>query len=476
SHCRATFEDREYDLICMPFYGSVTLKTLIDHENWGLCFSGRDIQLLVRSIDHESLVKSNNEINLYDEMSGMSFAQAIAWWGACLAEAMHHAHQRRVLHRDIKPTNILITADGDPMLLDFNLAMQGPGAESAHQKLPNPLRQKDDSIGGTLAYMAPEHLEAMISGQSRLVDHRADIFSLGAVLYEALTRSDVIKKSHAPAENRAEMLQQALELRKIPAIPVRDIAPDVPYVLDKVIRKCIDPNPARRYTNAFELSEDLRAIARDLPLKYAGEPISNRIRRICRQNARTFVALSIMAILMFVGPGHSLYQNLEQDRIGRLVIDTQYDLNAARDATQNGNYNMAYVILRRVTDNLAQESALAHLQTEAKNQLLVTSQTQNAERKAADFIKQAAWERYRIIHSTRFGGEMNGEQSITQVMALIDPIVRQLSEIAARNVNRNAAVSSDNWVEYLTALQISDMTRWMDILLFDAICSQFRLG
>ena len=476
SHCRAMFEDREYDLICMPFYGSVTLKTLIDHEKWGLCFSGSDIQSLVRSIDHESLVKSHNEINLYDEMSGMSFAQAIAWWGACLAEAMHHAHQRRVLHRDIKPTNILITADGDPMLLDFNLAMQGPGAESAHQKMPNPLRQKNDSIGGTLAYMAPEHLEAMISGQSRLVDHRADIFSLGAVLYEALTRSDVIKKSHAPAENRAEMLQQALELRKIPAIPVRDIAPDVPYVLDKVIRKCIDPNPARRYTNAFELSEDLRAIARDLPLKNAGEPLTNRFRRIFRQNARTLIALSAMAILMFVGPGHSLYQNLEQNRIGRLVIDTQYDLNAAKDATENGNYQMAYVILRQVTDNLASESALAHLQTEAQNQLFLTSRTEQAERNAADFIKKASWQRYRIIHSTRFGGEMSGEESITQVKDLIEPVVKHLSEVAARNIDRKAPLSPENWVEYLNTNQISDMTRWMDILLFDAICSQFRSG
>lgn len=476
SHCRALFESREYDLICMPFYSSITLRTLIAHEKWGQCLSGRDILTLVRMLEPLTLLNDSSEFNLNDEMSAMSFAQAVAWWGACLAEAMHHAHQRRVLHRDIKPTNILITADGSPMLLDFNLAIQGPGAEPAQQKVTHPLRQGQDSIGGTLAYMAPEHLEAMISGHSRLVDHRADIYSLGAVLYEALTRSDIMQKSHAPAGNRTEMLQQALELRKIPAIPVRDIAPDVPLVLDKVIRKCIDPNPARRYTSAFELSEDLRAIARDLPLKYANEPLTNRFRRICRRNSRTLVALSVMAVFMFVGPGFSLYQNLEQARIGQLVLDANNDLLAARSATRDGNFQLAYVFLRRVMDNLASESNLKNLQSEAAEQFNTTSMSEKAVGESRQFIRKAAWQRYRMIHSTRFGGEMSSEESLTEVRILIEPVIKQMSEISANKDKSKKILGPENWVNYLNSYQITEITRWMDLLLFDSICTQFRLG
>src|SRR5207253_726216 len=94
-----------------------------------------------------------------------------------LAEAIGHAHRRNVLHRDIKPSNVLLSGDGEPMLLDFNLsrtALNG-GAAAA--------------IGGTVAYMAPEHLRAVASrdpADARLVDGRADIYALGMVLYEIL--------------------------------------------------------------------------------------------------------------------------------------------------------------------------------------------------------------------------------------------------------------------------------------------------
>ena len=87
------------------------------------------------------------------ELSRRSYPRAIAWWCARLAEALAHAHDRGVLHRDIKPSNVLVTSDGMPMLLDFNLAREpladdGTAADSA-------------TLGGTIDYMAPEHLKAL---------------------------------------------------------------------------------------------------------------------------------------------------------------------------------------------------------------------------------------------------------------------------------------------------------------------------
>ena len=92
---------------------------------------------------------------------------------------LRHAHDRGVLHRDIKPSNVLVTSDGMPMLLDFNLAREplaedGKSADTA-------------TLGGTIDYMAPEHLKALGEPSSQEVDGRADIYGLGVVLYEAVT-------------------------------------------------------------------------------------------------------------------------------------------------------------------------------------------------------------------------------------------------------------------------------------------------
>src|SRR5262249_49535188 len=105
-------------------------------------------------------------------LRAMSFEHAAAWIVAQLVEGLHHAHQRGILHRDINPSNILTSSEGQPLLLDFNLAQDGD-EDPAHA-----------TIGGTVAYMAPEHLRALIGRTPALirqVDARSDIYSLGMV-------------------------------------------------------------------------------------------------------------------------------------------------------------------------------------------------------------------------------------------------------------------------------------------------------
>ena len=108
-----------------------------------------------------------------------TYPRAIAWWGARLAEALDHAHDRGVLHRDVKPSNVLVTADGMPMLLDFNLAREPVFQDESPAGEP--------ILGGTIDYMPPEQLKALARGSSEGVDCRADIFGLGVVLFESLT-------------------------------------------------------------------------------------------------------------------------------------------------------------------------------------------------------------------------------------------------------------------------------------------------
>src|SRR5207237_4154266 len=112
-----------------------------------------------------------------DRLCGLSYIRAAAWLVAQLAQGLQHAHERGVLHRDIKPSNILVAADGQPLLLDFNLA------QDQH------VDPTQATLGGTVAYMAPEHLRALSARSAALarqVDERSDIYSLGMVLYEML--------------------------------------------------------------------------------------------------------------------------------------------------------------------------------------------------------------------------------------------------------------------------------------------------
>ncbi len=108
-----------------------------------------------------------------------SFVRASAWIGARLAEGLEHAHSRGLLHRDLKPSNILIAADGTPMLLDFNLAADCVNPEEGDRAM----------MGGTLPYMAPEHLDAFNPNGStppEAVDERADVYALGLILFEMI--------------------------------------------------------------------------------------------------------------------------------------------------------------------------------------------------------------------------------------------------------------------------------------------------
>src|SRR5205823_6064018 len=110
-----------------------------------------------------------------------SYVQALAWIGSCLAEALRYAHERGLVHLDVKPANVLVATDGQPMLLDFHLA-QKPVRDGS---------QPTGWFGGTPKYMSPEQrlwAAARHADRSTLpaVDSGSDIYSLGLVLYEAL--------------------------------------------------------------------------------------------------------------------------------------------------------------------------------------------------------------------------------------------------------------------------------------------------
>jgi serine/threonine protein kinase/Tfp pilus assembly protein PilF len=236
-----------------------------------------------------------------DMLERSSYVRASAWLVARLAEALQHAHDRGVLHRDIKPSNVLLAADGQPLLLDFNVA----------QALHGDQAQKKAVLGGTVAYMAPEHLKALANRDpvlSAQVDRRSDVYSLGMVLYELLTGCSPFDQSGSYSPMLPVVLIMAMERGKtVPS--VRAKRTDVPWGLESIVRKCLDPDPTRRYQRAEDLAEDLRRFLADLPLKFAPELSRlERLQKWARRHPRlTYAgAVACLAGLLLTGFGAAL--------------------------------------------------------------------------------------------------------------------------------------------------------------------------
>jgi serine/threonine protein kinase len=188
--------------------------------------------------------------------------EAVCWVGARLAEALAWAHQQGVCHRDVKPGNIFLTARGRPQLLDFNVASDASLAEKGGAQ----------GLGGTLPYMAPEHLDALAErAPGTVLDHRGDIYALGIVLFEMATGRHPFPEALRRDVPPGEALAHLADVRRGGAPSARALEPDVPPLLDRIVRRCLDPDPQSRFGSAEEVAtaleqcRDWEGIVREVP-------------------------------------------------------------------------------------------------------------------------------------------------------------------------------------------------------------------
>ncbi len=157
--------------------------------------------------------------------------------------AIHHAHGHGILHRDLKPGNILIRANGEPVVTDFGLG-KIRGAVEEHAL------SFDEQVLGTVEYMAPEQANA-----SRETDERADVYALGAILYQMLT-------GHRPFISSGSLFTDLQRLPVHEPAPLRTHAPHLDADLETITHKALRNDPAARYRNAAALGEDLSRFQR----------------------------------------------------------------------------------------------------------------------------------------------------------------------------------------------------------------------
>ncbi len=179
-------------------------------------------------------------------------------YGLQIAQALIAAHERRIVHRDLKPENLFITNDDRVKILDFGVAKLQPTAEANRGIGDLTTITKHGAVIGTVAYMAPEQL------RGKSVDHRADIFSFGAILYEMLTG---VRAFHG----ETEVDTMTAVLREEPADAKLDEAA-IPATYQEVVRHCVEKEPENRFQSAKDLAFALQTISGSSPVKISDMP------------------------------------------------------------------------------------------------------------------------------------------------------------------------------------------------------------
>jgi Tfp pilus assembly protein PilF len=253
-------------------------------------------------------------------LATLKYTDAILLTVARIAEGLQHAHERGLVHQDLKPANILITDEGLPLILDFNLA---------HDMRPD-AQMLRAQVGGTLPYMSPEQLVAFRDKTGAgSIDGRSDLYSLGLILFQLLAGQ---RPYFTPYGSFKEMVEQMIEDRQTPAPDVREYNPEVEPGIASIVAHCLQADPARRYQSAAELVEDIQRHRANLPLKYAANwSLSERVLKWARRHPQiaspsTVLAAMTLLTLGVVGMGaRSAMANHRQEfhrlqQVGRNLV------------------------------------------------------------------------------------------------------------------------------------------------------------
>ena len=298
-----------------------------------------------------------------------------------VCEGVHHAHSRGVIHRDLKPDNVLVDANGDPHVLDFGIAKRiDAPEEEVEATLAN--LTTDGDIMGTLRYMPPEQA----AGRANEVDVRSDVYTLGGILYELTTLGGAPFKG-----NVGQMIHKIVHEEPTPPSKLKE---GVPWELDAICLKALSKNADQRYQSARELAADVERYLTGVPVVAQRANALYRFRKWARRNRGKIAAtLAVATILLsIVGAWAADRIQTERQRRADLFQDALVGWNQA----QAGKFRDARETFGVAQSRLAAGEALP-VPTEVKS--LVPP------RLAAGHLDETVLERWKAYATERLGVE-----------------------------------------------------------------------
>ena len=404
---------------------------------------------------------------------------------AKVARAVQYAHAQGILHRDLKPGNILLDGGGEPLVSDFGLA-----------KWLEPISDltRTPSIFGTPGYIAPEQ----VKGSNGNLTPAADVYSLGGVLFHLLTGRPPFTGEHA-----LKVIQQASER---PAPKLRSVAPALDRDLETICAKCLEHEPHARYDSAGELAEDLERWLKGHPI--VARPVSPPVRlwRWSRRNpivagmaALSLALATVIGVMIwkaqtasspFAASGIAVlpFESLSSDKEGAFFADGVYDgvlsklaklanlkvinhnsvakYRGAHDIQEIGRaLNVAYVL----TGNAQRQGAGIRLNAELidvrKNARVWTEQY---DRNLSDLFALQSVIAQKIAHKLGVGGSP-AEQSALQLAPTSD-LISYDTYLRAKDLLYDIALSTQQKEDLFQAVQLLDKAIARDPSFFDAYC------
>ncbi len=318
---------RQDDLtaVCMPFFGARTFADLLDtvrQKSGGLATEQNLISTFLNRRDPTQLIPSKesakgsppvaSETRTLEILTKSGYVDAVVWLIKQVAEGISHAHERGIVHRDLKPANILLTDEGLPMVLDFNLS-ENVVVNGRTSLL----------VGGTLPYMAPEHLGAVSSGGK--IGIQTDLFSLGVIFYELLTGRRPFPDRKGSFDS---VVREMIVDRQAGYPSIRELNHSVPPSIAAVVERCLAPDIQDRYHTTDELTEDLGRHLAHQPLAHAPDrSVAERSKKWLRRHPRISSGAGVAAIagvLLAVAAGLLLLRGQHLARLEAESIFTNF--------------------------------------------------------------------------------------------------------------------------------------------------------
>jgi tRNA A-37 threonylcarbamoyl transferase component Bud32 len=263
-----------------------------------------------------------------------------------LCDAVDYAHQRRMIHRDIKPQNIMLNLLGEPILMDFGIA-----------KL---VGQQKDNLGdeaalGSALYMSPEQ----VKGDP--IDYRTDVYALGIILYEMLSGYPPFQ-----ANSTKEIMNQQLN-KKLPDLHLAN--PNIPQTLTAIVERALEKTPERRYSNAGDMTTALQSVALTLqnPLETLGSRQLEHLARLWLQASEAFDEENYIGCIEKIDEltrTGADYQTEQAAQLREESVKRMYEQSV--DFFQEGHFGEALVVITTLRELAPDYPNLGHLESQVR--------------------------------------------------------------------------------------------------------------